>query len=61
MTPRLAITIAVDHCATRCVSRLAVAPRGTITAVIIGGYVGGVLAAAGGLVLAGVRIGRKIA
>lgn len=55
MTPRLALTIATDHY----IARLATSPRGTITAVIIGGYVCGVLAAAGGLVLAGIRIGRK--
>lgn len=57
MTPRAALTIATDHY----IAHLRTAPRGTLTAVIVGGYVGGILAAAGGLVLAGVRIGRKIA
>lgn len=41
--------------------QLRAASRGTLTAIVLGGYLGGVLAAAGGLVLVGVRIGRKTA
>lgn len=58
MTPRAAILVATDRFID---ARLRTASRGTLTAVVIGGYLGGILAAAGGLVLAGVRIGRKIA
>lgn len=57
MTARLALAFTADHY----VARLRTSQRGVITALVLGGYVGGVLAAAGGLVLAGVRIGRKIA
>lgn len=57
MTPRLALAITTDHY----IGLLRTSSRGTITAVVLGGYLGGVLAAAGGLVLVGVRIGRKIA
>lgn len=56
MTPRRAVDIAFDHY----VDALRTAPRGTLTRVIVGSYLGGVAITAGGLVLAGVRIGRKL-
>ena len=57
MTPSRAFDIAFDHYA----DALRTAPRGRLTRVIVGSYLGGVALTAGGLVLAGVRIGRKIA
>lgn len=59
MTPGRAVAIAADHYTEHFAALLRTSPRGTITAVIIGGYLGGVAAMAGGLVLAGIRIGRK--
>ena len=57
MTPRRALDIVFDHYA----DALRTAPRGRLTRVIVGSYLGGVALTAGGLVLAGVKIGRKTA
>lgn len=57
MTPRRAVDIAFDHYA----DALRTAPRGRLTTIIVGSYLGGVALTAGGLVLAGVKIGRKTA
>lgn len=57
MTHSRVVDIVFDHYA----DALRTAPRGRLTRVIVGSYLGGVALTAGGLVLAGVRIGRKIA
>ena len=57
MTPRRVADVIFTHY----VNALATSSRGTLTTVIIGSYLGGVALTAGGLVLAGVHIGRKTA
>lgn len=49
------INAAIDTC----IGVLRRSTRGEITALVLGSYITGVLATAGGLVLAGIKIGRK--
>ncbi|MDN5760224.1 MAG: hypothetical protein L0H59_17160 [Tomitella sp.] len=53
MTASRAVEIYIEH--------MRRSSRGVITGVVLGGYLAGVLAAAGALVLAGVKIGRRTA